>query len=65
MVFTTSLLGAQHKRNSVKNKPAKSLVVSLGKELNGYLYVTKRPSFLCHRQVAGPSSLSVLVALSS
>ena len=33
MVFTASLLGAQHKRDSVENKPASLLVVSLGKAL--------------------------------
>ena len=31
MVFTASLLGAQSKRNSARNKPASLLVVSLGK----------------------------------
>ena len=45
MVFTVSLLGAQHKkRDSVENKPASLLVVSLGKALNGtpHLYVEDR-----------------------
>ena len=59
MVFTASLLGAQHIRDSVENKPASSLVVSLGKELNGML-----PS-LCGRQMVGPSSLPVAVAQSN
>ena len=35
MVFTVPLLGAQHIRDSVENKPASLLVVSLGKALNG------------------------------
>ena len=35
MVFTASLLGAQQNRDSVENKPASLLVVSLGKTLNG------------------------------
>ena len=56
MVFTASLLGAQHNRDSVEYKPASSLVVFLGKTLNGMV-----PS-LCDRQVAGPSSLTVVVA---
>ena len=45
MVFTASLLGAQHVGEVVENKPASSLV-SLGKALNG------TPSSLCGRQVA-------------
>ena len=35
MVFTASLLGARHLWAVVENKPASSLVVSLGKALNG------------------------------
>ena len=35
MVFTDSLLGAQKNRDSVENKPASLLLVSLGKTLNG------------------------------
>ena len=58
MVFTASLLGAQHIRDNVENKPASILVVSLGKALNGM------PSFLCSRQMVGPSSLPVVVAQS-
>ena len=58
MVFTASLLGAQHKRDSVENKPASLLVVSLGKALNGM------PPSLCGRQMVGPSSLPVVVAQS-
>ena len=58
MVFTASLLGAQHIRDSVKNKPASLLVVSLGKALNGM------PPSLCGRQMVGPSSLPVVVAQS-
>ena len=46
MVSTASLLGARHLGEVVENKPASSLVVSLGKALNGTL-----PS-LCGRQVA-------------
>ena len=56
MVFTASLLGAQHIRDSVENKPASLLVVSLGKALNGM------PPSLCGRQMVGPSSLPVVVA---
>ena len=51
MVFTASLLGAQQNRDSVENKPASLLVVSLGKTLYGM------PPSLCGRQVVGPSSL--------
>ena len=51
MVFTASLLGAQHIRDSVENKPASLLVVSLGKALNGM------PPSLCGRQMVGPSGL--------
>ena len=58
MVFTASLLGAQHIRDSVENKPASLLVVSLGKALNGM------PPSLCGRQMVGPSSLPVVVAQS-
>ena len=39
MVFTASLLGAQHKkRDSVEDKPASVLVMSLGKALTGRLH---------------------------
>ena len=43
MVFIASLLGARH-WEVVENKPASSLVVSLGKALNGtpHLYVEDR-----------------------
>ena len=58
MVFTSSLLGAQHIKDSVENKPASSLVVSLGKALN------RMPPYLCGRQMVGPSSLPVVVAQS-
>ena len=58
MVFTASLLGAQHIRDSVENKPASLLVVSLGKALNGV------PPSLCGRQMVEPSSLPVVVAQS-
>ena len=46
MVSTASLLGARHLWEVVENKPASSLVVSLGKALNG------TPPPLCGRQVA-------------
>ena len=51
MIFTASLLGAQQKWDSVENKPASLLVVSLGKTLNGM-----SPS-LRGRQMVWPSSL--------
>ena len=57
MVFTASLLGAQHKKDDVENKLASLLVVSLGKTLNGM------PPSSCGRQVEGPSSLFIVVAL--
>ena len=56
--FAPFLLGAQHIRDSVENKPASLLVVSLGKALNGM------PPSLCGRQMVGPSSLPVVVAQS-
>ena len=56
MVFTVSLLGAKQYGDSVENKPASLLVVSLGKTLNGM------PPSLCGRQMVGPSSLPVVVA---
>ena len=46
MIFTAFLHGAQHKRDSVENKPTSSLDVSLGKRLNAM------PPSLCGRQVA-------------
>ena len=54
MVLTVFLLGAQQNRNSVENKPASLLVVSLAKTLNGM------PPSLCGRQMVGPSSLPVV-----
>ena len=44
MVSAASLLGARHFGKVVENKPASSLVVSLGKALNGtpHLYVEDR-----------------------
>ena len=57
-VFTASLLGAQHNRDNVENKPGSLLVVSLGMALSGM------PPFSCGRQVVGPSSLPIVVALS-
>ena len=35
LVFTASLLDAQHERDSMENKPASLLVVPLGKALSG------------------------------
>ena len=45
MVSTASLLGARHLWEVVENKPASSLIVFLGKALNG------TPPPLCGRQV--------------
>ena len=45
-------------RDSVENKSAGLLVVSMGKALNGM------PPSLCGRQMVGPSSLPVVVAQS-
>ena len=49
LLFTASLLDAQHLRDSVKNKPASFLVVPLGKALSEI-----SPSW-CGRQMAGNS----------
>ena len=46
MVSTAPLLGAWHLGEVVENKPASSVVVSLGKALNG------TPPPFCLRQVA-------------
>ena len=59
MVFTASLLGAQHERDGMKNKPTRLLVVSYGKTLNGM------PPPLCGEQMAGASSLPFVVAQSN
>ena len=48
MVSSASLLGARHLGQIVENKPASSVVVSLGKALKG------TPPSLCERQVARP-----------
>ena len=48
----------QSAQTSVENKPVNSLVASLGKTLDGI-----SPSF-CGRQMAGPSSLPVVVTQS-
>ena len=56
MVFTTSLPGAQYKRDSMKNKPASLLVVSLDETLK------VMPPSSCGKQVTGPSSPLVVVA---
>ena len=46
LVFAASLLDVQHQiRDSVKNKPASSLVAQLGKALSGI------PSSWCDRQL--------------
>ena len=45
-------------RDNVENKPASLFAVSLSKALNGM------PTPSCGRQVAGPSSLPVMVAKS-
>ena len=50
MVSTASVLGARHSRDVVENKPASSLVGSLGKALN------RSPPLLCGRQVPSFSS---------
>ena len=49
LVFTASLLDAQHFRDDVENKPASLLVAPLGTALTGIL-----PSW-CGRQMAGNS----------
>ena len=59
MIFTASLLGVPHKRNSWENKPANLLVVLLCKVLN------EMPSSLCGRQVAVPNILPVMAAQSN
>jgi len=38
LVFTASLFDIQHQTNSAKTKPASSLVVALGEELNGIAF---------------------------
>ena len=45
MVSAASVLGARHLGEVVENKPASSLVVFMGKALNGM------PTPLCRRQV--------------
>ena len=47
LVFTASLLDAQHQRNSVDNKPASLLVVPLRRALG------EIPPSWCGRQMAG------------
>ena len=61
MVFTASLLGAQHLVEVVENKPESSFVMSLGKILNGthppFLWKTGGPVFPLKRGlVAGRTS---------
>ena len=53
MEFTASMLGAQHKWDSVENKSASLLVVSLDKTLTS----NRMPRSLCGKLAAGPSSL--------
>ena len=48
MIFTASLLDARHLEKVVENKSASSLVVSLGKALNG------TPPPLCGWKTSGP-----------
>ena len=57
LVFTASLLDAQHLRDSVENKPASFFVVPLGKALSGI------PPSWCGRQIAGNSQTSSYSAL--
>ena len=52
LMFAASLLGAQHERDSVENKPDSLLLVSLGKRFMGCL----------HLYLAGLSNRSVVVA---
>ena len=59
MVFSAFQLGTQHKRNSVENKLASFLVVSLSKTLY------EMPPILCGRQVVGQSSSPVAMAQSN
>ena len=59
MVFTASLLGAQHNRDIMGNKTASLLVVSLGKARNGM------PPSLCGKQMVKSSSQPVVVSQSN
>ena len=59
MVFTASLLSAQHKRDHVENKLASLLVVCLDKTPK------KMPPSLYGKQMAGPMSLLIVVAHST
>ena len=52
LVFTASPLDVQHKKDSVKNKPGKFIVVPSGNSLSGI------PPSSCGRQVAGNSEAS-------
>ena len=56
MVSAASLLGARHLGEVVENKPASSLVVSLGKALNGtpHLYVEDRWPINLEKKKATP-----------
>ena len=60
MVFTAFLLGAQQLGKVAENKPASSLVVSLGKTLNGTpppLCGDRWPSFPYKERVGGRKSI--------
>ena len=60
MVFTAFLHGARHFGEVVENKPASSLVVPLGKALDGtpQLYVEDRwPSFPSEERVGGRKAI--------
>ena len=56
MVFVAFLVGTQHEKDSTKELPASLPVVPFGKALDG----TSPP--LCDRNIAGPSSLPVVMA---
>ena len=53
MVFSTTLLDAQHERESKEKKAASSLVASLGKILNGI------SQSLLSIQAVGPNNLAI------
>ena len=59
MVFTVTLLGAQPERDSVEDKLARWLVVSLGKALKGM------PPSSCGRELVALSCLLVVVVQSN
>ena len=59
LVFTASLLDAQHLGNSVKNKPASLLAVPLGRAFIGI------PPSWCGRQMAGNTQFFVVPVCSN